>query len=691
MKLDMSQFLGVFYEESFEGLDAMESGLLELELGVPDDESVGQIFRAAHSIKGGSGVFGLTQVVDFTHLLETLLDELRDGKRQVTNELRDVCLSSVDVLRAMLSAIQDEQPVDDAAISVQMVALEGLLGAEPSQSDAEEAITDQVATESEQEPSPLGWQVVFSPHHNIFATGNDPYRIIRELCSLGEAEVMCDVSLLPDLDELEPESAYLSWKIELTGAIGREAIEEVFLWVEDLCDIAIMPVGQLEKTVIQQVDVSQEAAPEEERRTESPRREANERRAVAKSKPKGDGGTIRVGIDKVDEMINMVGELVITQSMLSTLGENFDLSKMEALQQGLAQLQRNARELQAGVMQMRMVPISFVFSRFTRLVHDVSQQLGKKIELVVVGESTELDKTVVEKLGDPLVHLIRNSLDHGLETPDERVAANKPETGKVHLSAYHQGGSVVIEISDDGRGLNTEKILNKALEKGLISENEVLADKQIFELIFLPGFSTADALGDLSGRGVGMDVVRKNILSLGGSIDVSSAPGKGSKFVIRLPLTLAILDGQSVSVGGNRYIIPLSVIVESIEIDPEKMRCVAGKGEVFCLRGEYLSVIDFGEVMRVDCEGTREQAGNLMVIVECEGKKYGLVIDDLLSQQQVVIKSLEANYRKVDGISGATILGDGSVALIVDVPGLVTLFSQNSRDEESAPCQIARG
>ncbi len=689
MKLDMSQFLGVFYEESFEGLDAMESGLLELELGVPDDESVGQIFRAAHSIKGGSGVFGLTQVVDFTHLLETLLDELRDGKRQVTNELRDVCLSSVDALRAMLSAIQDEQSVDDAAIAAQMMALEGLLGAQSSQSEAVETAVAEPAAESNQESSHVGWQVVFSPHHNIFATGNDPYRIIRELYSLGEAQVMCDVSLLPDLDELDPESAYLSWKIEILGAIEREAVEEVFLWVEDLCDIAIMPMGQLEKTVVQQVDVSQEAAPEEERRVESPRRQTKERRTTAK--PKGDGGTIRVGIDKVDEMINMVGELVITQSMLSTLGENFDLSKMEALQQGLAQLQRNARELQAGVMQMRMVPISFVFSRFTRLVHDVSQQLGKKIELVVVGESTELDKTVVEKLGDPLVHLIRNSLDHGLEPPEERLAANKSETGKVHLSAYHQGGSVVIEIADDGRGLNTEKIRVKAIEKGLISENEVLADKQIFELIFLPGFSTADSLGDLSGRGVGMDVVRKNILSLGGSIDVSSTVGKGSQFVIRLPLTLAILDGQSVSVGGNRYIIPLSVIVESIEIDLEQMRCVAGKGKVFCLRGEYLSVVNFGEVMRTDSERTRELAGNLMVIVECEGKKYGLVVDDLLSQQQVVIKSLEANYRKVNGISGATILGDGSVALIVDVPGLIALFSQDIRDEELAPCQIVQG
>jgi two-component system chemotaxis sensor kinase CheA len=371
---------------------------------------------------------------------------------------------------------------------------------------------------------------------------------------------------------------------------------------------------------------------------------------------------------------------VITQSMLGLLGEEFEMNKLERLREGLAQLERHTRELQESVMQIRMLPISFSFSRFPRLVHDLSLKLNKKIELRMTGESTEVDKTVIEKIGDPLVHLVRNSLDHGIEMPEERLAAGKSETGEVQLNAFHKGGSIVIEIRDDGRGLNKDKLLSKAIERGLVPLDNNLSDKQIYELIFAPGFSTADQVSDVSGRGVGMDVVRRNINELGGSIEIESYPGKGSAIIIRLPLTLAILDGQTISVGEETYIVPLVSIVESIQISEEVINRVAGRGETFKLRDEYLPIVRLHDVFGIRHPKAQRLQEGLLVVVEGDGRRCGLFVDDLLGQQQVVIKSLEANYRKVDGISGATILGDGSVALILDIPGLMRLAGQAHGD-----------
>jgi two-component system chemotaxis sensor kinase CheA len=383
--------------------------------------------------------------------------------------------------------------------------------------------------------------------------------------------------------------------------------------------------------------------------------------------------SIRVSTDKVDSLINLVGELVITQSMLSQLGENFDPSRLAQLIDGLEQLERNTRELQEGIMRIRMLPISFAFNRFPRLVHDLSGKMGKQVELQLSGEQTELDKTVMEKIGDPLVHLVRNSLDHGLETPEKRLAAGKPETGLLQLNAYHQGGNIVIEISDDGAGLNEDKILQKAIEKGLVPAGEQLSADKIHELIFMPGFSTADVVSDVSGRGVGMDVVRKNINSLGGSVEVVSERGVGSTFTIRLPLTLAIMDGQTIQVGDQKYIIPLISIIESVEIKPGTVKNVTGKGEVYTLRDEYVPLIRLRDVFNLDVGSDKLDEG-LLVVVECEDRKVGLFVDELLAQQQVVIKSLETNYRKVTGIAGATILGDGTVALILDIAGLQAMY-----------------
>ncbi len=685
MSIDMAQFHQVFFEESFEGLDVMEQGLLGMDTGRVDSEEVNAIFRAAHSIKGGSGTFGFTDVADFTHVMETLLDEMRDGRREVTVDAVDALLQSVDVLREMLTAARDAGDVDQARVKRQHAELERVLadksgGVGPG-NDIPDGAADGATTDAIQ---PIGWNLVFRPHQHLMRTGNDPLRIIRELASLGTLEIECDLSGLPEFEACEPEDSYLSWQLRLLEPVDRAQIDDIFEWVEDDCDFAIAPILP-EAQVPDAVDRASEsplaaATPAVERRVDD-RRKREDRRGGGDRRMAGAAGgassSIRVDTHKIDSLINMVGELVITQSMLGMLGEDFDISRVERLREGLTQLERHTRELQESVMQIRMVPISFSFSRFPRLVHDLSGKLGKRIELKMSGENTEVDKTVIEKIGDPLVHLVRNSLDHGIETPEERVAAGKPATGTVHLGASHRGGNIVIEIRDDGRGLSRERIFDKAVERGLVAAEDNLSDKDVYDLIFQPGFSTAEQVSDVSGRGVGMDVVRRNIKELGGVIEIDSVEGQGSAIIIRLPLTLAILDGQTVRIGDETYIVPLVSIIESIQIQPDMLSTVAGKGETFKLRDEYLPIVRMHEIFGIDNPDALELSDGILVVVEGEGRKCGLFVDDLLGQQQVVIKSLEANYRKVDGLSGATILGDGSVALILDIPGLMRLAKQS--------------
>lgn len=690
MSIDMAQFHQVFFEESFEGLDIMESGLLDMDVGTVDAEEVNAIFRAAHSIKGGSGTFGFTNVSDFTHVMETLLDEMRDGRRQVTAEAVDVLLQSVDVLREMLTAAQDGGEADESRVNTQLAELKRVL-ADQDGEDANSAATAEATPDDAPADGvePVGWRIVFRPHLALMQTGNDPLRIIRELASLGDVTPECDISGLPSFDDFEPEDSYLSWNLHLRKAVDKQLIDEIFEWVEDDCDFAVIPVmpegfdanaaaalpeesASVDTGTDIEPDLKVAPEPVERRQTEE-RREKPERRKAAAG---GGSSSIRVDIQKIDSLINMVGELVITQSMLGMLGDDFDMSRVERLKEGLTQLERHTRELQESVMQIRMVPISFSFSRFPRLVHDLSTKMGKQIELKMSGENTEVDKTVIEKIGDPLVHLVRNSLDHGIETPEERVAAGKPESGTVHLSASHRGGNIVIEIRDDGRGLPRDRILAKAIERGLVAEDDNLSDKDVYDLIFQPGFSTAEQISDVSGRGVGMDVVRRNINELGGAIEIESMPGQGSAIIIRLPLTLAILDGQTIRIGAETYIVPLVSIIESIQIDDSMLSTVAGRGETFKLREEYLPIVRMHEVFGIVDHDAEALTDGILVVVEGEGRKCGLFVDDLLGQQQVVIKSLEANYRKVEGISGATILGDGSVALILDIPGLMRLAKQ---------------
>ncbi|MDH5435473.1 MAG: chemotaxis protein CheA [Gammaproteobacteria bacterium] len=660
MAIDITQFLQTFYEESFEGLEIMETGLLSLDSGNAESEVINDIFRAAHSIKGGSGTFGLNAVANFTHILESLLDEMRDGRRQVTKEGVNLLLESVDCLREMLTASKEGAELDTQRIGDVHGRLEAMWG--KSEAAAVVADNGNASNASTEQDAVDGWTIKFSPFSYILKTGNEPARMFKELRGLGKLSVSVITDKVPDFSELDPDECFLGWTLMLEGEIERSAIEEVFSWIEEDCDLEITPVVSNSQSIEQVPD----NAP------------ASSAGAAATPRAGASGGSesasIRVGIDKVDSVINLVGELVITQSMLSTTGEAYPLLKA-----GLAQLERNTRELQEQVMRMRMLPVSFVFNRFPRLVHDISQKLDKKIELKMSGEQTELDKTVIEKVTDPLVHLIRNSLDHGIEMPADRVAAGKPETGTVWLNAYHKGGNIIIEVKDDGKGIDKAVILEKAIERGLVDPGVTLDDDQILNMVFQPGFSTAKEVSDLSGRGVGMDVVRRNIVSLGGHVEISSVKGEGSTITVRLPLTLAILDGQTVEVGEENYIVPIVSIVESTQIKSEMLNYVAGKGETFMLRDEYLPVIRLYELFNSKPKHTDLTKG-LLVVVEGEGKKIGLFVDDLLGQQQVVIKSLETNYKKVDGISGATILGNGSVALILDVPGLVRLSQQNSKN-----------
>lgn len=691
MTIDLSQFKQTFIEESDEGLDVLESGLLALDSGTADDEIIHAVFRAAHSIKGGAGTFGLNEIAGFTHVMETLLDEMRDGRRTISKQAINILLNSVDVLRELMDAARDDLPPEMSRANELKTQLDSLLAEAsnaPAQNteDSEKLSAEHTDTDIQNNGAEYsgaeqkGWLVRFHPQEHMLRTGNDTVRMFKELASLGDMESTADFSGLPEFVHMEPELSYLNWEIilknnELQGAIEKAAIEEIFVWVEDDCELSIEPL--LTETMTEISALADKESAVAETTAEAVSSAVMESFPVTKTtakkkKSSAEGSSIRVGTDKVDTLINMVGELVITQSMLSQMGGEFSMDKLEVLREGLAQLERNTRELQESVMRIRMLPISFSFQRFPRLVHDMSQKMDKKIELKMTGEQTELDKTVMEKISDPLVHLVRNSLDHGIESPEVRVAAGKSETGTINLNAYHQGGFIMIEITDDGAGLPKDKLLAKAIEKGLVSSDENLPDEKIYDLIFHPGFSTAGQVSDISGRGVGMDVVRKNIKELGGNVDVTTEPGKGTKFTIRLPLTLAILDGQLIRVGGETYIIPLVSIIESLEIQTDNINLIAGKTEVYKMRDEYVPLVRLYEVFDVQPETTRLQ-DCLLVIVEGDGGKAGIVVDDLLSQQQVVIKSLETNYKRLPGISGATILGDGTVALILDMSGLLNL------------------
>jgi len=655
--VDLTQFHKTFFEESREGLDAMEAALLALDSGATDHELVHTIFRAAHSIKGGAATFGFADVAAFTHVAESLLEEVRSERRAVDAGLIEVLLRSVDCMRAMLERSSQGRPVADAESEALRVELVQLVSGEIAAPAV--AAASLVAPVS-------GWNIAFTALPHLLQTGNDPLRLFRELQQLGRLEVVrafITDSAPAQLAELDPSQCHLGWELRLHGAVARGAVDAVFDWLDGDCELTVAPLPDAAAVP----SVPGVPAPEV-----APPAAVAPRTARGTPAASGEGSSIRVGIDKVDALINMMGELVITQSMLSDIGEKFELSQLGRLRDGLVQLERATRELQESVMRIRMLPIASVFNRFPRLVHDLERKLDKRVRLELHGEHTELDKTVLEKIGDPLVHLVRNAIDHGLESPAQRKAAGKPETGTLKLNAYHEGGNIVVQISDDGAGLNHAAIVAKAQQRGLVAAGQELSDAEVAELIFQPGFSTAAQATDLSGRGVGMDVVRRNVRDLGGSVGVRSASGKGSTFTITLPLTLAIIDGLVTAVGSERYIVPLTSIVESLRLRADAVRHIAGGGEVFHFRDEYLPIMRLHRAFACSDAVTDIERG-IVVVIEEDGRRVGLLVDDLLGQQQAVVKSLEAHYRRVQGISGATILSDGSVALIVDVGGVVRL------------------
>ena len=661
MQVDLNRFRETFFQESAEHLAEMEAGLLRLDQGTFDPELLNAVFRAAHSIKGASGMFGLEDVSRFTHALENLLDRLRSGGISVTAKLTDLLLRSNDLLRELLAAASSSAPAP-ARMQAVLEELYAMQRAEDSPSEPPRVRqSDREPEQSAPESRRQAYCVYFRPAGDIFAQVMDPLLILRDLAKIGESTgIELDLKTLPALGDLDPERCYLAWKLRLETANGVEEIRDIFAFVEDGAEI--------------RVEV-------EESKTGPPAQAAPVAPVAAVQAAPRDA-SIRVATSKVDKLVDLVGELVIAQSMAHEIVHNFSGIRLAELQEAVAQMERHIRELQERVMSVRMLPIGHIFGRFPRLVRDLSIQLSKNVRLEMAGEDTELDKGVVEQMSDPLTHLIRNSIDHGIEPGEERVRNGKPEQGRIRLEAFHQAGSVLVEISDDGRGLDAGRIRRKAIERGLIGESDALAEAQICDLIFSAGFSTAEKVSDLSGRGVGLDVVRRNVEALNGSVTLAAQQGKGTRVRIQLPLTLAILDGLSVRVGRETYVLPLVAISESIRPTVEQVKTIAGRGEVVMVRREALPLLRLHRLFEIPTEVVDPCRG-LTVIVEHASHRFALLVDELLGQQQVVIKSLEAHYRKVEGVLGATILGDGRAALILDAAGLAQI-ARRAADELAA-------
>ena len=712
MSIDMSQFYQVFFEESAEHLASMESLLLALDLDAPDPDQLNAIFRAAHSIKGGSGTFGFNDMTEVTHILETLLDGIRKNEITITADMVDAFLQAGDVLRGLLEAhqngtIADSAPSIEIRARLEQLTAEGSPGQKSGQVIATMAgsAAPGVTAEAPQPSAQHRYQIKFAKSSAIFPKKTDLSNLLDELSNIGKIEnqkvaaksVTLSLTSYASEAELRETFSFFLEPEQLTiTSLGDSASgsnsgseddagygffvepEQLEAASEDAQGYGFFVEPEAAKSEVEDaqgygffVDVENKTEPPASAATavqpEEPHRRATDKAsAVAAAAAET---SIRVSVEKVDQMINLVGELVITQSMLAEIASHLDAVLHENLINGLALLERNTRELQESVMSVRMMPINFVFSRFPRLVRDLAGKLDKKVQLKMVGEGTELDKGLIEKISDPLTHLVRNSLDHGIEMPEERIVKGKNPQGTITLRAAHQGGNIVIQVVDDGAGLNRERILAKAHEKGIpVGDN--MSDADVWQMIFAPGFSTAAMITDVSGRGVGMDVVKRNIESLGGRVEIASKAGEGSTITIRLPLTLAILDGLSIAVGDQIYIVPLSFIIESLQPNAADIKEISGQGQVIHVRGEYLPVIALHKVFGITPKVTNPAEG-ILVLLETEGKKVAMFVDDLVGQHQVVIKSLETNYRKVAGVSGATIMGDGRVAMIMDVGALV--------------------
>jgi two-component system, chemotaxis family, sensor kinase CheA len=668
-----------YFQECDELLLALEEGLIAMENGEADDETINAVFRSVHSIKGGGGAFGFELLVAFSHVFETVLDHLRSGKLTPSPEVVKVLLRAADKVSDHVAAARNGSgTVQDEEVKEELRLLSGE-SAEEAAAPADFAGLAFAPIEIEIEETLPLWQIRFAPYAALYAKANEPFLILRELATLGKLAVKADLSHLPELEVIDPEQAYFAWDMTLDGCKERSKIEEVFEFVVGDCDLEIAeatPAAAGLPTIAEAPAVP--AMPPPAAAAVSPTTSEAPAAASApaadtphEKKPDAVKQTIRVDLDKVDRLVNLVGELVITQAMLNQSVSECGATRNSSVGGGLNALEHLLRELQEAVMAIRTQPVKSVFQRMPRLVRELAAQTGKEVRLEIEGEGTEVDKTVIERLGEPLTHMIRNAVDHGLETPEDRIAAGKPSEGTVKLSAEHRGGRIIIEITDDGRGIDRVKVRQKALEKGLISPSVHLSDEEIDGLIFLPGFSTASQVSNISGRGVGLDVVRRNIVDLGGRIVIGSQKGKGSRFSLTLPLTLAVLDGMIVAVGDQTFVLPLSHIVESFLPKPSDISAFGLDGTLLNVRGAYVPLVRVGQLLGI--KGTAKQLSSCVVIlVESEGTgRMALAVDAIVGQRQVVIKSFESNIGRIEGIAAATILGDGRVALILDIDGLV--------------------
>jgi two-component system chemotaxis sensor kinase CheA len=750
-----------FFQECDELLADLESGLLELEGGGGDMETVNAVFRAVHSVKGGAGAFGLEPLVRFAHVFETTLDEMRSGRLATEPAAVKVMLRAADVLADHVSAARGQGVVDEAG-SVRLVGeLKALCGGGAAEIGGDEVVMVDTEVEDDgfgdfdftpviveiggsAEAAPLDpsalptWRIGFKPSRAMYAKANETALLLRELDRIGACQVTLNADNLPDFDALDPEESYFSWVIDIETDQGEGAIREVFEFVEDDCEIAVEATGAgvgaaapldvpfsfdapsepldtpalvaapeaeaapaapdsdvmalLERAKLAAAEI-QATAPVSAPAPAAPRAATPPPPPPAAATHPADGGdakasagtTIRVDLERVDRLIDLVGELVINQAMLTQRVGESGLARSSTVSVGLEDLEHLTREIQDSVMAIRAQPVKSVFQRMPRLVREVAAMTGKQVRLTTEGENTEVDKTVIERLSDPLIHMIRNAIDHGLEKPEIRVAAGKPAEGVVKLCALHRSGRIVIEVSDDGAGINRERVKQIALDKGLIAPDATLTDEETDNLIFLPGFSTAATVSDISGRGVGMDVVRRQVQALGGRISITSNPGKGSTFSLSLPLTLAVLDGMVVGVSGHTLVTPLTAIIETLQPKTNDVRLLGPNGAVLAVRDAYVPLVDVGAVLGYR-KGETDWTTGVVLLVESEvGGRAALLVDAIQGQRQVVIKSLEANYQRVEGIAAATILGDGRVALILDVDALIDVRRKDARRSAAPP------
>jgi len=755
----MAEIRQTFFEECAEQLAELEAGLLAIENGEADSDTVNAVFRAVHSIKGGAGAFSLDDLVRFAHIFETTLDELRSNRLEATDTVIKVMLRSGDALADLVTVARDGGVADAVRNDGLAAELKALVGGGATETEDAAGEDDNqgmgdldfvpIAVDLDdllgggddaEDDGETTFHISFKPHEGLYSKANEAAVVLRDLCKLGEAEVTCDTSELPQLQDLDPESAYLTWNIELRTSATEEAVREIFEFVEWDCDLTIeadkpegdaggfdsdlaeilarirgdVPAEAPEETVEAPEAAAPDAEPDAEDETPAapaaaaaaepasvpaaaPEPVANAvpkaMPSEAKAAPESDGKpatattaaaqTIRVDLERVDRLIDLVGELVIHQVMLSQRAYQAGLARTSELAVGLDELEQLTRGIQDSVMAIRAQPVKSVFQRLPRLAREVAEISGKTVRLVTEGEWTEVDKTVIERLADPLTHMLRNAIDHGLEKPDVRVAAGKPAEGVVKVAAMHRSGRIVIEITDDGAGINRPKVQEIAVGKGLISADANLTNEEIDNLIFAPGFSTASSVSELSGRGVGMDVVKRSIQALGGRVSITSEPGKGSIFTMSLPLTLAVLDGMIVTVGDQTVVVPLTAIIETLQPKPEEVKSFGGDARLVKVRDSFLPLVDVGRELGFTDQPT-DATGGVAILVEAEkGLRSALLVDAIQGQRQVVIKSLETNYGNVPGIAAATILGDGRVALILDVDTVVatsrgdTAFASN--------------